>query len=371
MTNTANSGQIALGIESLNRIIGDLQPKKLMIVADASYPFLSIRNKIDDIPVPHIMFNQFGANPLYEDVCKGVALFNQSGCDALLAIGGGSSIDVAKCIKLYCRMKADTPFLFQEYADSHIPLIAIPTTAGTGSESTRFAVIYYKGAKQSVTHPSIIPNHAILEPSVLSTLPAYQKKCTLLDALCQGIESWWSINSTPESVALSAEAVRTICANIDPYIFDNSIEAAANIMQAANKSGQAINITQTTAPHAFSYKLTSLYHLPHGHAVAICLPHIWQYMIAHPDKCIDPRGWAHLDKTFGTIAHAMQCRNAAEAIECFRALLKKLGIEAPACRNRAEELTLLTASVNPERLKNNPVRLDTQTIHTLYNNILP
>ena len=118
-------------------------------------------------------------------------------------------------------------YLQQDFSDSGIPLVAIPTTAGTGSESTRFAVIYHQGVKQSVTHPSIIPNYAILEPAVLSSLPVYQKKCTVLDALCQGIESWWSINSTPQSHKLSCEAVRTLVDNIEPYIFEHSAAAAA------------------------------------------------------------------------------------------------------------------------------------------------
>ena len=87
----------------------------------------------------------------------------------------------------------------------------------------------------------------------------------VLDALCQGIESWWSINSSQLSQSYSSYAVRTLIQNIEPYIFGNNSDAAALVMSAANKAGQAINITQTTAPHAFSYKLTSLYHLPHGH----------------------------------------------------------------------------------------------------------
>ena len=82
-----------------------------------------------------------------------------------------------------------------------IPFLAMPTTAGTGSEATRYAVIYYDGKKQSVTHDSVVPDVAILEPKVLKTLPLYQKKCTMMDALCQGIESWWSMNSTDESKA--------------------------------------------------------------------------------------------------------------------------------------------------------------------------
>ena len=205
---------------------------------------------------------------------------------------------------------------------------------------------------------------------MLATLPLYQKKCTVLDALCQGIESWWSVNSTPQSHVLSSDAVKALIDNIEPYIFENSSAAASRVMYAANRAGQAINITQTTAPHAFSYKLTSLYRLPHGHAVAICLPEIWQYMLDNPDQCIDPRGWDYLNNIFSLIANAMHCLHATDAVEQFRLLLDKLEIKAPCATEREDELSLLTQSVNPDRLKNNPVRLDLPTIHTLYNKIL-
>ena len=270
------------GIEHLSEALEG--SKKVLLVTDSSFAFLNIKDEVEGIEVPFVKFSDFTPNPLYEDVCKGVELFNAEECDTILAVGGGSSLDVAKCIKLYCRMSKDTLYLDQEYKDTGVKLIAIPTTAGTGSESTRYAVIYYDGKKQSVTHDSIIPSVAILEPKVLKTLPLYQKKCTMLDALCQGIESWWSVNSTDESKILSKEAVETIMKWWREYIFENTEESAKQIMYAANLAGQAICITQTTAPHAFSYKITSMYKLPHGHAVAICLPEIWKYMLLHLDK---------------------------------------------------------------------------------------
>jgi alcohol dehydrogenase class IV len=370
MTTENPTQHILTGIDNLDAVLKDIGAGKLLLVADASFPFLNIRHRVEAVSTPYVVFSDFGSNPLYEDVCKGVSLFRQAHCDTILAVGGGSSMDVAKCIKLFCRMNDGDCYLQQDFSDSGIPLVAIPTTAGTGSESTRFAVIYHQGVKQSVTHPSIIPNYAILEPAVLSSLPVYQKKCTVLDALCQGIESWWSINSTPQSHKLSCEAVKTLVDNIEPYIFENSAAAAAMVMQAANKAGQAINITQTTAPHAFSYKLTSLYHLPHGHAVAVCLPGIWEYMLSHPEHCKDHRGTDYLNRIFSDIAEAMHRQSATEAIDCFRALLAKMDISQPKANNREEELAILTRAVNPVRLKNNPVGLDEQAIQSLYNNIL-
>lgn len=343
---------------------------KVLLVCDSSFPFLNIKDDIERMDVPYVVFDQFTPNPLYEDVCKGVDLFQAAQCDTILAVGGGSSLDVAKCIKLYCKMDKDKLYLEQEYKDTDVKLVAIPTTAGTGSESTRYAVIYYNGKKQSVTHESIIPDVAILEPKILKTLPLYQKKCTMMDALCQGIESWWSVNSTEESKKLSKAAVETIMKWWHEYIFENTDSSAEHIMHAANLAGQAICITQTTAPHAFSYKITSLYKLPHGHAVAVGLPVIWEYMVGNVGQCIDSRGEQYLKGIFNEIAKAMGCKIPTEAIAKFCQMINEMELKNPVANNREEELEILATSVNPVRLKNNPVKLDTNIAIRLYNTIL-
>ena len=275
------------GINQLPELLKEVNCKKLFLVIDSSYPFLNIKDSIEVLPVEEkVKFSDFTPNPLYEQVCIGIELLKTSSCDTILAVGGGSAIDVAKCIKLAVLAKEGNaavipPLVSQRLPidGAKIPFVAIPTTAGTGSESTHNAVMYYEGDKQTVTNDGVLPDYAVLEPSVLKTLPLYQKKCTMMDALCQGIESWWSVNSTEESYEYSRKTVELIMSNWRRYIFENDEEAAANIMHAANYGGKAINITATTAAHAMSYKITSLYKIPHGHAVAVCLPEIWRYMI--------------------------------------------------------------------------------------------
>ena len=300
--------KIIEGIASLSELLKGIGVGKLFLVTDSSYPFLSIRATIEALEVPEkVMFSDFTPNPLFEQVCRGIELYRSSGCGAILAVGGGSAIDVAKCIKLAVIAEEGAkalvpPLVLQRLAvdGSGIPFIAIPTTAGTGSESTHNAVMYYEGAKQTVTNDAVLPDYAILEPSVLQTLPLYQKKCTMMDALCQGIESWWSVNSTDESRGYSRKAVELIMRNWKDYIFDNDPAAGSQVMVAANYGGRAINLAQTTAAHAMSYKITSMYGLPHGHAVAVCLPEIWEYMLSHPGKCVDPRGERYLSEGRGT-----------------------------------------------------------------------
>lgn len=362
------SQQIHLGINALNGALEGC--RKVMLVCDGSYDFLSIKPSIEALGQQIVRFSQFTSNPLYEDVCKGVEMFRREQCDAIIAVGGGSAIDVAKCIKLFCKMPQGSLYLKEPFADTGVPLVAIPTTAGTGSESTRFAVIYYNGQKQSIAHNSLIPNTAILESGVLETLPLYQKKCTMMDALCQGIESWWSVNSTPYSRQLSQLAVENIIKWWREYLFDNTPAAASHIMVAANCAGQAINITQTTAPHAFSYKLTSLYGLPHGHAVALSLPHIWRYMLANMGECIDCRGEAYLADIFGSIAKSMGANTPQQAISTFEDIMQKLELERPISQQPAADLQTLSTSVNPIRLRNNPVELSQDAIRSIYSKII-
>ena len=317
-----------------------------------------------------VEFRDFQPNPLYESVVKGVRRFRSERCRAIIAVGGGSAIDVAKCIKLYSNMEgdgADGSFLTQEVVPNDIPFLAMPTTAGTGSEATRYAVIYYEGRKQSVTHVSCIPQTVLLDPDSLKTLPAYQRKSTMMDALCHAIESFWSVNSTAESMAFSRDAIEMILANMDGYL--NNTEAGNRAMlRAANTAGKAINITQTTAGHAMCYKITSLFRVAHGHAAILCDRVLLPWMVMNTDKCIDPRGEAHLVSVLGEIARAMGCETPEGAGSKLNDIFDTLKLEVP--QATGEQYDQLKTSVNPVRLKNHPIALDEETIDRLYHMIL-
>lgn len=355
--------KIFVGAERFEEVFASFSQRKIMLVCGKSFESLpaSVRDACYALKDIVAVFSEFAPNPTYEQVADGVRVFNEKNCDAILAVGGGSCIDVAKCIKLFCVMNHSVNYMQQEYRESGVPLVAVPTTAGTGSESTRFAVIYHDGKKQSVTHDSIVPNYVILESSVLKSLPVNQKKATMLDALCQAIEAWWSVNSTNESKRYSKSAVDAIVKHYKAYIFDNDDVAARNIMTASNYAGRAINITQTTAAHAMSYKLTSMYNLPHGQAVAVCFPTVWQYMISHVNDCIDPRGQEYLANVFSEIPVGVQW---------FESLLRELNIEGPTADDREKEIDILTRSVNAERLKNTPIYLDEKTLKKMYERIV-
>ena len=345
--------------------------KKILLVCDDSIRFLpDIRRKLEKVSVPIVYFSDFKPNPLYESVVKGINIFRGEGCDAIMAIGGGSAMDVAKCIKLYSNLPGngeDGAWLREEIIPNGIPFLAMPTTAGTGSEATRYAVVYYDGAKQSVTSDSFIPETVLMDPNALKTLPVYQKKSTMCDALCHAIESFWSVNSTDESKKYSKAAIEGVLANMDGYL-DNTEEGNKGMLLAAHKAGQAINITQTTAGHAMCYKVTSLFGCAHGHAAILCDRILFQWMLRNTDKCIDPRGEDYLKNTFGEIASAMGCDTPEQAAGRFKEIFEKLEFEVPAAT--PDQYEELKTSVNPVRLKNHPIELSVDTIDALYHAIL-
>ena len=346
--------------------------KKILLVCDNSIGFLKLNDYFNTLEnrlnIKVIRFSDFEPNPKYESVVKGVELFHKESCELIAVVGGGSAIDVAKCIKLYSNMDSSENYLKQVIVPNDIPLFAVPTTAGTGSEATRYAVIYFNGEKQSVTSESCIPSTVLFDASVLKTLPIYQKKATMMDAFCHAIESFWSVNSTDESKAFSREAIHLILANMDGYL-GNDETANANMLKAANIAGKAINITQTTAGHAMCYKLTSLYGIAHGHAAALCDRVLFPYMIANTDKSIDKRGEQYLKYTFAEIADAASCDSAEQAVTKFTEIVEKLELKAPQIKTDSD-IDILKTSVNPVRLKNNPVGLDVETIEKLYKEIL-
>lgn len=352
----------------------DMRAKKVLVVCTDPFQPMFLEHQLE-LGTEFVLFDNFTPNPLYESVVEGVELLKREHCDCILSIGGGSSIDVAKCINLFAVLDPEINYLKQEWKGVAVPHLCIPTTAGTGSESTRFAVIYFEGEKQSIASADCIPDHVILEPEFLITLPLYQKKATVLDALCQAIESYWSVNSNEKSKEFSREAMKLILKNLRAYL-ENDKRAAEEICLGANLAGRAINITQTTAAHAMSYKITSMYHLPHGHAVAVCLPQAWAYMLAHLDECIDPRGEVYLGSVLEELA-AFLGLETGKAPEAFFAVTAAMGMlptiyltaDEAGERVMPEEMEKLIHSVNPVRLKNFPIHLTEEAIREIYTKV--
>jgi alcohol dehydrogenase class IV len=214
-----------------------------------------------------------------------------------------------------------------------------------------------------------MPDYVIMEPRLLETLPDYQKKSTLLDALSQCIESIWSIKSNSKSREHAKTGIQLILENLSAYVAgDNS--ANKNMMHAANHSGKAINISQTTAAHAMSYKLTSLYKISHGHSVALCLPQVWQFYISGAGGGSVPTDASeHITESLAIIAGLFNVKNSEQALARYNSIVSDFGLIAPRLHNH-QEIEVLTNSVDPQRMSNSPLPLSKEDIRRMYLKIL-
>ena len=314
---------------SLKSTLKRINAQKPFVVVD------SFLRKVISRKLPNaVVFSNFTPNPKYEEMLEGLKTFKESGCDSIISIGGGSCIDVAKTIKLSLNadLESEMPTFKQPYEYTDVQHICLPTTSGTGSESTRHAVLYLDGVKQSISNSAILPEYVILSSKMIYTVPEYQKKCTAMDALCQCIESLWSKKATKQSRSYAIKGLKLFKENYKGYL-DLNRDAIKNIQLAANYSGKAINISETTAAHAMSYKISSLYRIPHGHAVAICMN-----AILNNCKVKTMYGFFDIKALFD------------EVIKRFE-LCVNINI-------KGDEFRELVDSVNPTRLKNFPYKIN-------------
>jgi len=345
--------------------------KVLVVTGKASYESSGARAMFEPLLEGYqvVYFNQYSSNPLLEEAVAGAKLCRELNADVVLAVGGGSAIDIAKCIVAFAAVPGQERDLATGVASldaTVLPIIAVPTTAGTGSEATHFAVIYLDGKKYSLASPQLMPDMAFLDPGFTDNLPPDITASTGFDALCQAIESHWSAGATQMSRAYAEEAISLLLEYLPQAVNAPQPAAREAVFRAANLAGKAINISKTTAPHALSYTITSLYGIPHGHAVAMTLG---AFIALH-----DPGRGGEL--TEGVSPEDFLQRNTR--------LLELMGVEsnAAACQQwyqlmtrcglnvrlgavdiaHSPDLEKVVASVNVQRLKNHPLKLDAQQL---------
>jgi len=202
-----------------------------------------------------LTYKEVPANPTLEFAQEMVK--NAKGATKVESTGGGSTIDVGK----YVAYKLGLPHK------------AIPTTAGTGSEVTKFAVLTVSGKKFSLEDNKLIPTEYELRPELITSLPAEHTIASGLDALCHAVESWWSPRATRESKLYAKKAIHGITGNLYESVKNPDNEfLRMKMLESANDAGRAFNITKTSICHAISYPLTIKYGIPHGIACAMTLP---------------------------------------------------------------------------------------------------
>jgi len=239
-----------------------------------------ILEKISEKEIPLYLYDEVEVSPSESGLKKITEIFLDSGCDLILAFGGGSVIDAAKAVSLIAKLGENIgDYYYPNVVDKEVyPIIAVPTTCGTGSEVTKYAIITEEstGKKKIILGDSLIPKVALLDADTLKPLPQNLIASTGSDVLCHAIESFLGKKRTPFSDLYAAETSRVAFGNIIKA-YNGEEDAKEKMLYAACMGGAAINTTGTTAAHALGYYLSSKYHIPHGVATIMFLPHILTY----------------------------------------------------------------------------------------------
>lgn len=294
-------------------------------------------------------FFDFSPNPKMEDVERGVQSLKLSERDAIVAIGGGSVIDMAKLIRHFSHQP-------------QTPLYALPTTAGTGAEVTPFAVCYIEGKKNSIGDKAMSPTEYFLVPTLTEHNPPYLTACTGFDALAQAIEAYWNLHATTQSDLYAMDAIRLIFPVLEDVVTGHADtpEHREQLLTGANLAGKAISITRTTVPHALSYTLTSKYGYPHGHAVALTFPFYLNYYVNATPEDYQGKDFTAYKVKCNHLLSALRIKNSAICQKTFGIFLKNIGLNFDKFRDFDDEV--VAAGLNLERAKNSPCRLTHEII---------
>jgi len=363
-------------VRRLRTVLSELSPRRVFLVSGKhSYEASGAKDKLGWLPSLYevVEFSDFVSNPEVEDVRRGTAAFRRGQADCVVAVGGGSVIDMAKLVGYFACSDLDPLALPQQEAEppgAGQPLIAVPTTSGSGSEATHFAVLYHGKEKLSIAHETILPNVAIVDPDLSMSLPAYTTAASGMDALAQAIESYWSIHSTTESKAYARQAIELILPNLGAAVQNPTPEARLAMAKAAHLAGKAINITKTTAPHAVSYPMTSYFDVAHGHAVALTLPSMLEYNAAvAPEDVLDPRGASYVRKVVMEVARQLGGKDIASARRRLEGLMGQIGLErrlsALGMQSEEDVELIVRHGFNPGRVRSNPRFLTEESLRKI------
>lgn len=254
----------------------------VMLVTDAGIAGLGLTKELEEAlsekGIPCIVYDKTVANPTTESVAEALSLYKEHRCNAIIGFGGGSPMDCAKALGA-CVARPHKPLSKMKgilKVHKKLPLlIAVPTTAGTGSETTLAAVITDAGTrhKYAINDFPLIPKYAVLDPKVTLSLPPFITATTGMDALTHAVEAYIGNSTTSDTRRDALLAVKLIFENIDAVYTDGSnLEARRNMLQASFRAGCAFTKSYVGYVHAVAHSLGGEYNVPHGFANAVLLP---------------------------------------------------------------------------------------------------
>lgn len=276
------SPELLHGMEELVDKLNELNLTSVLLVTDAGIRGLGLTKHLEELlsenNISCAVYDGTVANPTTDNVNEALNLYKENNCQALIGFGGGSSMDCAKAVGA-CIARPHTPLMKMKGILKVLrplpPLFAVPTTAGTGSETTLAAVI--TDARTRVKYPindfPLIPKYAVLDPEVTRSLPPFITASTGLDALTHAVEAYIGRSTTKKTRKAALKAVELIFGNLQTAYHDgNNITARKNMLHASYYAGVAFTISYVGYVHAVAHSLGGRYNIPHGLANAVLLP---------------------------------------------------------------------------------------------------
>ena len=368
-------------LESLEDVPGVLKAEgveRALIVTDPGVVKLGLTKHLEAAltasGIDYALFGETVPNPTTQTVAAAIDLYRKHGARAIIAVGGGSSMDCGKAVGILAAHPGKKLARYKgilKVWKKLPPLIAIPTTAGTGSETTLAAIITDANTrhKYAINSFPLIPHYAVLDPEMTVSLPPSLTASTGLDALTHAVEAYIGNSTTRKTREDALSAVRLIFENLE-RAFDNGgdLEARRNMLRAAYRAGCAFTVSYVGYVHAVAHSLGGEYDVPHGYANAVILPMVLRAYGATIHKKL-----AELAKAAGLYAEGMSDAQAAEAfISAIEAMKRHFGIGDTIAKLRREDIRKLSKYADSEAnpLYPVPVLMDARELERFYEMLL-
>ena len=342
------------GFENLPAVLEKEKKSRVIIVTDQFISKIGLldglKSVLESKNIPYFLYDKTTANPTTDNVAEALEIYKANNCDSIIGFGGGSSMDCAKGLGVRIARPKKTLDQLGGILKvwKKLPLlIAVPTTAGTGSETTLAAVIRNPVTKQkyAINDFPLIPRYAVLEPKVTLSLPANITSSTGMDALTHAVEAFIGGSTTKKTRKYALDATKLIFENLEEAVDNGSNETARkNMLEASFYAGCAFTVSYVGYVHAIAHSLGGYYNTPHGLANAIILPHIL--------KAYGSKAWKKLAKLAVAAGVAEEPENIQVAAEKFIAAIeeknKKFGIGTSFDEIKEEDIPALSKHADKE-----------------------
>jgi alcohol dehydrogenase class IV len=374
--------RIVMGPGALNQLTDEvrvLKAKKVLIVTDQGLIEAGLVKKAQDLltkaDIKYAVFGDVEADPRYEIVADCVEMVRREKADLLIGFGGGSPIDIAKVSAVMATNEGPISEYFgiDLVPKAGLPILIIPTTAGTGSEVTPIAILsdHTEKLKKGIVSQHLFPSAALLDAELTLGLPAHVTAATGMDALIHAVEAFTSKNATSITDMLARQAMGLIAKNIRTAYADGSnLAARSNMLEGSLLAGMAFCNAGVTAVHAFAYPIGAEFHISHGVANSIMLGPVMEF-----NQLGNPAKFARIAEYLGENTAGFSEREAAQAaVKAMRALAADLKIPDHLSEFgiKDKDIPELAAGVMKvtRLLANNPRELTQKDAEAIYRSVL-